>query len=132
MTQKMKKLFRFKYEPCNGTCYAHGSIFYEELRKLNPQRIKKLVTQIVAAHDKLCDSTEYSFGVDLCEQTGVFIGHFRQPARLDIYSGKTLESCVLELTQAVLSTHIPQDAGTCNFGNSGSENLAEEILKHVA
>ena len=39
----MKKLFRFKYEPCNGTCYAYQPIFIKELSRVSKDNIFKLI-----------------------------------------------------------------------------------------
>lgn len=132
----MRKLFRFKYEPCNGTCYVgpdpDDDMAFQEFKTMTAVRKEILVSWIVKAHDKLCDNPDYSFGIDFCEETGIFISHFRTPAKTDIYSGKTLEECVLSLCKAVISTDIPQMNGLCNFGVSKNENLAERILKEIA
>ena len=61
----MRKLFRFKYEPCNGTCYCYEEIFYEELR--GQPHVSSLIDLVVQAHDNLCDNPDYSFGIDKCE-----------------------------------------------------------------
>lgn len=128
----MKKLFRFKYEPCNGTCYAHEPIFFKELSGITNERREILVNIIVKAHDKLCDNPEYSFGIDLCEKSGIFIGHFRTPEKIDIYTGHTLEEACLDLCKAVIQTEIPILEGQCTFGDNGTENLAKQILAAVA
>jgi hypothetical protein len=124
----MRKLFRFKYEPCNGTCYAPEKIFFRELSELTQASRIEMVDTIVKAHDKLCDNPAYSFGIDLDEDLNVFVGVFVQPGRVDTFAGKTLEECVLKLCTAVINTNIPTQEGQCNFGNAGAENLAEKIL----
>ena|SRR5690242_8643131 len=128
----MKKLFRFKYEPCNGTCYVWDDDFYEGLKKLSQSLREDLVNTVVRAHDKLCDNPQYYFGLDKCEKTGLFIGHFVQPTRLDMFSDTSLSQCILELCEAVIKTNIPEVKGICNFGQNGTENLAEIILKACA
>ena len=128
----MKKLFRFKYEKCNGTCYANQPIFFSEMSKINEQKRTDLVKTIVDAHDNLCDNPEYYFGLDMDETTGLFIGHFIQPDRTDIFSGETLEECILEMCENVINTDIPQIDGLCTFGDNGNENLADQILKACA
>lgn len=124
----MKKLFRFKYEPCNGTCYAHQPIFFSEMKKLTPLEKETLVAVIVKAHDQMCDNPDYYFGVDFCEDTNVFIGHFTQPNRCDLYTANTLAECVSKMCKDVINTTIPIYKGLCNFGTSGNENLADQIL----
>lgn len=125
----MKKLFRFKYEPCNGTCYAYQPIFLSEMKKVDSKSKVTLVSKIVEAHDNMCDNPDYFFGIDLCEKTGLFIGHFVQPDRTDIFSGPSLKECIEEMCESVIKAKIPQLVGECNFGNNGTENLAEVILQ---
>ena len=125
----MKKLFRFKYEPCNGTCYAHQPIFFSEMKKLQQLEKEALVEKIVKAHDQLCDNPEYYFGLDMCEKTGLFIGHFVQPERTDIFTGETLAECISDMADTVIATDIPKLKGHCTYGDSGAENLAEQILR---
>ena len=128
----MKKLFRFKYEPCNGTCYSHKPIFFSEMKKTDQSVREQLVNTIIQAHDKLCDNSDYYFGLDLCEESNVFIGHFVQPDRVDTFTGTTLERCVSKMCNAVIDTDIPVLEGACVFGDNGVENLAEQILKACA
>jgi hypothetical protein len=128
----MKKLFRFKYEGCNGTCYAWDSIFYEGLRKLKSDERQQLVAIVTQAHDKLCDNPNYYFGLDMCEKTGLFIGHFIRPTRTDLFTDSSLAGCITELTKAVIETDIPVLEGSCTYGRNGTENLAQQILAGVA
>ncbi len=125
----MKKLFRFKYEPCNGTCYTRDDVFFREMSKIDQVTKERLVDTIVEAHDNLCDNPDYYFGLDLCEESGVFIGHFVQPGRTDIFTGSSLSQCINKICTNVIGTDIPKLYGTCEYGNSGVENLAEQILK---
>lgn len=127
----MKKLFRFKYEQCNGTCYAWDSIFYEGLRKLSPIERQTLVSMVTKAHDKLCDNPAYYFGLDMCEKTNLFIGHFVQPSRLDLFTNISLAGCIRELTEHVIKTDIPVLEGICTYGQNGTENLGKQILEAV-
>lgn len=127
----MKKLFRFKYEPCNGTCYAPEIIFFEEMKKITQDDKIKLTKKIVKAHDQLCDNSDYSFGLDMCEKTNLFIGHFRQPERLDLFTGNTLSECIDDMTNYIIQTNIPKMEGLCVYGDNGPENLAEQILKQT-
>lgn len=128
----MRKLFRFKYEKCNGTCYCHQPIFFSELGKVNKSDLESLVNTIVTAHDQLCDNPDFSFGLDMCEKTGLFIGHFNQPDRVDIFSGLALSECIIEMCTTIINTDIPKIDGICEFGDNGNENLAQQILEAVA
>ena len=125
----MRKLFRFKYEPCNKTCYAYCSKLMTELRKLSPSERESLVSTMVEAHNKLCDNPEYSFGVDVDEENNIFVSHFRTPKSTDLFSDKEFSDCVKSVCDMVLTTNIPRVNGECNFGDNGAEDLGREILK---
>lgn len=125
----MRKLFRFKYEPCNGTCYAWCDALPEELNKLTEERRKLIVELMVKAHESLCDNEEYSFGIDRQDESGMFVSHFRLPDRTDTYLNSNFEECVTNICNTVLSTPIPQKVGACTFGSNGAEDLGSEILR---
>lgn len=125
----MRKLFRFKYEPCNRTCYAYCQILMRELRKLADKDRQQLVNAMVQAHNHLCDNPEYSFGVDIDEKENIFVGHLRTPKSTDLFSGRDFDSTIYKTCNAVLNTQIPQVKGDCNFGDNGGESLGQEILK---
>lgn len=125
----MRKLFRFKYEPCNKTCYAYCSKLMTELRRLPQNEREFLVSNMVEAHNRLCDNPDYSFGVDVDETNNVFVSHFRTPESTDLFSNKKFSDCVKSVCNVVLRTDIPQVKGECNFGDNGAKNLGREILK---
>lgn len=125
----MRKLFRFKYEPCTGTCYAWCDHLITELRNIDEFSRKLLVKQMVDAHNKLCDNPEYSFGVDVDENKTVFVAHFRTPEATNLYYKNNFKECVEAVCNNVLKTIIPQKNGKCIFGDNGSEDLGNEILK---
>ena len=125
----MRKLFRFKYEPCNGTCYAWCDALPEELTKLQPERRQELVRMMVTAHNNLCDNPDYSFGIDRDDASGMFVAHFRLPDRTDTYLNKSFSDSADTICAAVLATEIPKIIGSCNYGGNGSEDLGKEILR---
>lgn len=124
----MRKLFRFKYEPCNKTCYCYCSKLMTELRKLEQEDRQGLVASMVRAHNKLCDNPDYSFGVDMDDTDNVFVAHFRTPEKTDVFYNKHFAGCVMEVCNEVMKEKIPQLSGECRFGDNGSENLGKQIL----
>lgn len=125
----MRKMFRFKYEPCNGTCYAWCDSLIRQLRDMTEEKRKETVALMVKAHNKLCDNPLYSFGVDMDDNLGIFVAHFRTPDKTDLFSGKTFVEVVEQVCGAVLATEIPALTGACNFGDNGAEDLGREILR---
>lgn len=125
----MRKLFRFKYEPCNGTCYAWCDALPEELNKLTDEDRRLLVFSLVQAHNKLCDNPDFSFGIDRDDNTGMFVAHYRTPEKTDTFLHPSFAESVRVICEVVLLANIPPIAGACNFGDHGSEDLGREILR---
>jgi len=125
----MRKLFRFKYEPCNGTCYAWCDHLPNELNKYEEEKRKQLVISMVQAHAKLCDNPDYSFGVDKDEKHNMFVAHFRTPLGTDTFLQASFADVVADVCSTVMMAEIPQVAGQCTFGDHGSEDLGKEILR---
>lgn len=125
----MRKLFRFKYEPCNKTCYAYCEKLMKELRDLPKDRRESVVDKMVEAHNRLCDNPEYSFGVDTDEKDNVFVAHLRTPEKTDLFYSRNFEDTVLDVCNSVMKENIPQLEGNCCYGNNGAESLGQEILK---
>lgn len=126
----MRKLFRFKYEPCSGQCYAWCEKLPFELRKLEVSERENLVKTMVEAHEKLCDNPDFSFGVDQDENLKVFVAHYRTPNRTELISGKTFKEVVSTVCAEVMNLDIPKVEGNCIYGDNGVENLGAEILKY--
>lgn len=124
----MRKIFRFQYEPCNGTCYHWCDHLPLILNSLSPSKRKGIVKLMVKAHNNLCDNPNYSFGVDLDEKTGLVVGHFRTPEKTNTYLGSFFE-CVTEVCNEVLSEKIPSVKGACTYGDNGAESLGKDILR---
>jgi len=101
-----------------------------ELRKMSQDDREILVSNMVKAHNQLCDNPDYSFGVDVDEDNEVFVSHFRTPKTTDLYSSKHFPDCVREVCGVVLATDIPKTNGECTFGDNGAEDLGREILKY--
>lgn len=130
----MKKLFRFKYEPCSGTCYCPGDKFFEELNKFDEDGKKQLINKIVSAHDSTCDDPNQLFAIDYDENVGVYIGTVFDNGRLDLFSDKSFVSLVDALTSFVKKQNEGRasKSGNCVYGASGIEDLANIILKQCA
>jgi hypothetical protein len=126
----MRKMFRFKYEPCNGTCYAWCDSLIRRLREMPDEDRRSLVVTMVQAHNRLCDNPAYSFGVDVDDSLRFFVAHFRTPEKTDLYSGMDFAAVVHQVCAAVMNTEIPVLSGACVFGDNGAEDLGREILRH--
>lgn len=130
----MKKVFRFQYEPCVGTCYQYKDIFQKELGKISKENLKSIVNKIVEAHDSTCDDPSQRFGVDYDENNQLFVGSFINGTKLDLFSDNSFELLINTLTSHVLKENKNKTyvSGQCTYGNNGNENLAEIILESVS
>jgi hypothetical protein len=126
--ESMRKIFRFKYEPCNGKCYAWCKVLPKQLRQLTDDSRQSLVNKMVEAHSRLCDNVDYSFGLDLDEERNLFVAHFHSPEETTLFSSDSFGNCVLDVCEKVMLTNIPKGEGQCTYGENGTENLGLEIL----
>lgn len=125
----MRKLFRFKYEPCEGTCYAWCDHLPYQLNMMSELDRKKTIDLMVKSHNNLCDNPDFSFGIDMDDKTGIFVAHFRTPDKTNLYAHQTFEEAVREVCNVVLNTEIPTIKGACTYGDNGAEDLGKEILR---
>lgn len=125
----MRKLFRFKYEPCNRTCYAWCEVLPRELNRLPAVIRTKTINMMVEAHAKLCDNPDYSFGIDQDDRSGLFVGHFRSPAGVETVLHYSLAVTMRRVYRMVMAADIPKLSGDCTYGDTGSEDLGREILR---
>lgn len=129
----MKKLFRFQYEPCNGTCYAPEAEFFSELRNAPKNKLSIVIDKIVTAHDRMCNNPDMRFAVDHDENSGVYIGSWINRKTLDLFSSDSFIDCVDQLTSHILVevSSSQQHKQNCNYSEN-QENLAEMILNSIA
>lgn len=130
----MKKLFRFQYEACNGTCYAPEEQFFIDLRAVPLSQLHGVVDKIVTAHNRTCNNPNMRFAVDLDETHNIYIGSWMNNGTLDLFSSSSFIDVVDQLSSHILDV-VPEAQteydNNCEFGE-GHENLAEMILNAVA
>lgn len=125
----MQKLFRFKYEPCKGDCYAWCDTLPEELNKLTEEQRHEVIAEMVTAHNNLCDNPSYSFGIDRDSARDMFVAHYRYPEGTDTFLAGSFYECVKRICAEVKAAIIPQVTGACSYGDNGAEDLGREILR---
>jgi hypothetical protein len=104
----MRKIFRMQYEPCTGMCYAwddswdkdddddsvpspidpDGDILPLRALKNNPEKLKEIIGKLVAMHEELCGNKNLRYGIDLCEDSNLFIGSFWHYGKLELFTDK--------------------------------------------
>lgn len=126
----MQKLFRFKYEPCNGTCYQYEDFLPKELMGMSKTARTLTVERMVKAHDYLCDNPEFSFGIDFDPDSKTFVAHFKTPKETNIFTSYSFYYAVKLVTYKVMNTEVPHMVDNCVYGDNGSEDLGKEILEY--
>jgi len=126
----MKKLFRFQYEKCSGTCYHPSPEFFEELRCLDKTVLKRVVDKVVASHDRVCNDPEMRFGVDYDEKSKHYIASFVNHGKLDLFTSRVFMGAVEEMCEFILSEVQGGASGDCEYDHT-TEKLHEAIMRAV-
>lgn len=130
---EMKKLIRFQYEPCNGTCYtAPDDDFFKELENLDEEILFKTIKNIVHAHDRICDKINMGFGIDYCVENKIYVGTFSYEGKLDLFSSKSFIDCIFQLTNYILNKIKFNESYKCEYSTGKEENLFKELLYKVS
>jgi hypothetical protein len=98
----MRKLFRMKYEPCSGRCYAPDEVIKLSNYNLSVVDAAILLERIIKIHEPACGNENLSYGMDYDEETKVFISSFQHFGMLDIFSATDGVSALNKLIDAAL------------------------------
>jgi hypothetical protein len=130
----MKKLIRFKYEKCRGTCYTGPDDKFPELDILPKEELTILIKKVVSAHNSTCDDPNQWFGVDMCEKTNLYVGHFYDGKQMEMFTSTSLVDILNDLSDYILQVNENKKFtyGLCKYGfNTFQENLEAKIMSMV-
>jgi hypothetical protein len=85
----MRKLFRMKYESCNGLCYAYSDVMKIHTLGLNLDGAVTFLNRLLAIHEPSCGNDNLAFRLDADEELEVFVASFQRYGALDLFCGKT-------------------------------------------
>lgn len=86
MDKLTKKVFRMRYEPCQGTCYAWDSVFSMRQLAENPAHLDAVMGKLLKAHGPACGNRHIGYGIDYSE-AGYYVASFVHFGRLDLLTG---------------------------------------------
>lgn len=109
----MRKLFRMKYEACNGQCYEYSDVMRIHALGLDTQGAVAFLKRLVAMHEPSCGNAELQFRLD--EDTWIpkesasqasqtrFVASFYHYGSLDLFGGATPLEAMNKLIDAALA-----------------------------
>lgn len=112
----MRKLFRMKYEPCTGQCYAYSDVMRIHTLGLDVKGAVAFLKRLVAIHEPSCgnENIEYRLDVDEFHVRGSgpcerFIASFYHYGSLDLFAGGTPLEALNKLIDAALEYYASDD-----------------------
>lgn len=89
-------------EPCSGDCYAYDDVL--KIRKEERWTVEMLRTvmgRLLRAHAHICGNEHFRLGIDIDDQSGIYVGSFGHFGAQETVIGETLEQVVDRLTDGV-------------------------------
>lgn len=99
----MRKMFRMKYESCNGQCYAYSDVMRIQTLGLDEQGAAAFLKRLVAMHGPSCGNPHLAFRLDHDEELDVFVASFERYGSLDLFGGRTALVALNKLIDAALA-----------------------------
>lgn len=98
----MRKLFRMKYEPCNGQCYAYDEVLNVKNLGVDTETAAELLDRIIKIHEPACGNEQLAYTLDYDEETEVFVSGFVHYGALDLFADTTALGALNKLINAAL------------------------------
>jgi len=120
----MRKIFRMKYEPCNGRCYAPDEVLNIKEFSMPLMDAAVLLDRIIKIHEPACGNDNLSYGMDYDEVSGVFIASFIHFGELDLFTSRSGLECMNSLIDGALSWYESDTAKEKLSSNPGVSHSA--------
>lgn len=98
----MRKLFRMKYEPCNGDCYAECAVVDLHSMKLSKNETADFFRRLLAVHLPACGNSNLMFRVDMSDEYNMFVATFEHYGQTDMFMSDSCKGAMNKLIDAVL------------------------------
>lgn len=85
----MRKLFRMKYESCNGQCYADEDVMKIHNLGLDVEGAATFLRRLLAMHEPSCGNPQISFSLDVDDDSGTYVAAMQRYGALDLHVGST-------------------------------------------
>lgn len=101
----MRKLFRMKYESCNGQCYADEDVMKIHSLGLDVEGAATFLRRLLAMHEPSCGNPQISFSLDVEDENGLqptYVAAMQRYGALDLHVGKTALEALDKLIDGAL------------------------------
>lgn len=98
----MRKMFRMKYESCNGECYADIDVMTIRTLGLDAQGSAEFLKRLIAMHAPSCGNDQLAFRLDVSDEHDMFVTSFQRYGSLDLFMDKTAIGAMNKLIDAAL------------------------------
>ncbi len=103
----MRKLFRMKYESCNGQCYADEDVMKIHNLGLDVEGAATFLRRLLAMHEPSCGNPQIAFSLDvedaLENQPPVYVAAMHRYGALDLHVGVTALEALDKLIDGALA-----------------------------
>lgn len=108
----MRKLFRMKYEPCDGRCYAWEDVINMEELGVDVKSAAALLDRIINIHEPACGNENLAYALDYDEDSKVFIASFIHYGSLDLFADQKALGALNKLIDAALLYYSTEEYKT--------------------
>lgn len=103
----MRKLFRMKYESCNGQCYADEDVMRIHSLGLDAEGAATFLRRLLAMHAPSCGNPRISFSLDVEDgfedQPATYVAAMQRYGALDLHVGRTALEALDKLIDGALA-----------------------------
>lgn len=125
----MRKLFRMKYESCNGQCYADEDVMKIHNLGLDVEGAATFLRRLLAMHEPSCGNPQISFSLDVDDNTVTYVAAMQRYGALDLHVGRTALEALDKLIdgalawyasveyQVIVAERLGAGHGVCHHGD---------------
>lgn len=121
----MRKLFRMKYESCNGQCYEYDDVMSIRTLGLDMQGAAAFINRLVDIHEPACGNVNLAFRLDVDEELDVFVASFQRYGALDLFCDKTALGAMNKMIDGALRYYASDE-----YKKLGQPGLGHGVCKH--
>lgn len=123
----MRKLFRMKYESCNGQCYSHDDVVQIHDLGLDVVGAAEFLRRLLAMHEPSCGNPNISFSLDVDDVSRTYVAAMQRYGALDLHVGSTAREALDKLIDGALAWYASVEYQVLVSENSG---LRHAVCRH--
>ena len=123
----MRKLFRMKYEPCNGKCYEYDDVLKLKGLNLDVAGTAELLKRVIEIHEQGCGNAELGYMMDYDDDAGMFLTSFWHYGVLDNFLDITPLGALNKMIDAALAYYKTEEYAELVAAKPG---LGHDVCEH--